>query len=412
MFESVCQALSCYLLWHEGYQVIKTDANARLRDTTFIVLLGGNREPPQHGLIKWWKDHPKPKKPKEEKPNKQTINVTTALVQDNIAPLFPAAAFVQPLSILQAAANTSGLTAVIQPPPAQQDVQSNQQDATAQGNPNGVTTIVNLGSLNCSFPQSFISIPTGLGLSSNAFSMPANTFQLQQQLQQQQLQQQIQQLQLQLLQHQQQQQQQHQQQQQQQPPVFGVAFQNPTSSAAAVPSLVSTANTNSALIATPTPNVHTTDSIQDAGLAIVSTQEQQPQQHTVPPATTPQTSTSLPAQVIIAGSNQTSPIILAQTSQGILTISPQPQHQAVAANHTSNATNLSNTVSITPSFGAEGFLNSETFSVMANGSAITQLPFAGIGQLAQIGQNAQVDQASAIQNNLQPAVQVSYIAGN
>lgn len=72
----------------------------------------GDREPPTHGLIKWWKDHPKPKKHKPVKQVSQPVDTIqqVALQQIQQTNLVP-----QVANILQAAVSSSGLTAVMMP---------------------------------------------------------------------------------------------------------------------------------------------------------------------------------------------------------------------------------------------------------------------------------------------------------
>eukprot|EP00794_Sanderia_malayensis_P016111 gene16111-17735_t len=138
--------------------------------------LGGNREPPKHGLISYWKQHPKPKKDKVDarstaKPNTSSSSFT----RDTSPTIFPAVTFVQPhppYGILQAAANSAGLAAVMQ---AQQQPQQLSQSITnnAQNNPTVITVPATL------YPHLMV-IP--------ANAVPIQNFQIQHPVQQSQFQ--------------------------------------------------------------------------------------------------------------------------------------------------------------------------------------------------------------------------------
>lgn len=73
---------------------------------------GGDREPPSHGLIKWWQENPKPKKPKikpitEEQEQVDTVQeVALQQIQQSLPQV----------NILQAAVSSAGLSAVMMQP--------------------------------------------------------------------------------------------------------------------------------------------------------------------------------------------------------------------------------------------------------------------------------------------------------
>ena len=73
---------------------------------------GGDREPPSHGLIKWWQENPKPKKPKikpitEEQDQVDTVQeVALQQIQQSLPQV----------NILQAAVSSAGLSAVMMQP--------------------------------------------------------------------------------------------------------------------------------------------------------------------------------------------------------------------------------------------------------------------------------------------------------
>lgn len=168
---------------------------------------GGDREPPSHGLIKWWQENPKPKKPKikpitEEQDQVDTVQeVALQQIQQSLPQV----------NILQAAVSSAGLSAVMMQP------------AVSSGMP--ALTTVNTSQL--AQPQLLPTVTFTNGAiqvqaapiqiqTTQTIQVPQVQVQVQQQLQQQQLQyqQQIQQIQLQQLQLQQQQQQLQQQLQQ------------------------------------------------------------------------------------------------------------------------------------------------------------------------------------------------------
>jgi len=135
---------------------------------------GGNREPPEHGLKSYWKKHPKPKKEKTE--TKQVAKSTTNVFNhDTTSPVIPA--IIQPLGILQAAVNSSGLSAVIQHQQQQQQQQQPIQQQQSQIGQSGSGQIIAM--------QPSILLPTVQG---GTHAIPVNLQQLQllQLLQQQQ----------------------------------------------------------------------------------------------------------------------------------------------------------------------------------------------------------------------------------
>ena len=110
-----------------------------MQNFCFLSHKGGNREPPEHGLKSYWKKHPKPKKEKTEaKPTtKSTANVFS---HESATPVIPA--FIQPFGILQAAVNSSGLTAVIQNQQQQQPHPLQQQQQQSQLSQSGSSSII------------------------------------------------------------------------------------------------------------------------------------------------------------------------------------------------------------------------------------------------------------------------------
>ncbi len=83
--------------------------------------------------------------------------------------MFPAATFVHQYGILQAAANSSGLTAVMQNQQQQQ-----QQQQTVSNNPQSNSAMITATA--APFAQSFLTIPTG-GV--NTLAIPMNALQMQ-----------------------------------------------------------------------------------------------------------------------------------------------------------------------------------------------------------------------------------------
>lgn len=77
-----------------------------------MFLLGGDREPPSHGLIKWWQQNPKPKKPKIKPIIQQQDQVETVqqVALQQIQQSLPQ------VNILQAAVSSAGLSAVMMQP--------------------------------------------------------------------------------------------------------------------------------------------------------------------------------------------------------------------------------------------------------------------------------------------------------
>lgn len=166
---------------------------------------GGDREPPSHGLIKWWQENPKPKKTKLKAPQQAQVDTVQQVALQQIQQSLPQ------VNILQAAVSSAGLSAVMMQPavssgiPALTTVNSSQ---LAQTQLLPTVTFTN-GTIQVQGAP--VQIQTA-----QPIQVPQVQVQVQQQLQQQQLQyqQQIQQLQLQQLQLQQQQQQLQQQLQQ------------------------------------------------------------------------------------------------------------------------------------------------------------------------------------------------------
>ncbi|KAJ7376262.1 hypothetical protein OS493_035924 [Desmophyllum pertusum] len=73
---------------------------------------GGDREPPSHGLIKWWQENPKPKKPKIKPISQQQAQVDAVqqVALQQIQQTLPQ------VNILQAAVSSAGLSAVMMQP--------------------------------------------------------------------------------------------------------------------------------------------------------------------------------------------------------------------------------------------------------------------------------------------------------
>lgn len=73
---------------------------------------GGDREPPSHGLIKWWQENPKPKKPKIKPITEEQAQVDTVqeVALQQIQQSLPQ------VNILQAAVSSAGLSAVMMQP--------------------------------------------------------------------------------------------------------------------------------------------------------------------------------------------------------------------------------------------------------------------------------------------------------
>lgn len=76
------------------------------------MILGGDREPPSHGLIKWWQLNPKPKKPKLKPVSQQSVQAETVqqVALQQIQQALPQ------VNILQAAVSSAGLSAVMMQP--------------------------------------------------------------------------------------------------------------------------------------------------------------------------------------------------------------------------------------------------------------------------------------------------------
>ncbi|XP_032231684.2 uncharacterized protein LOC5507258 isoform X2 [Nematostella vectensis] len=158
---------------------------------------GGVRDPPVHGLIKWWQEHPKPRKPKPAKPVPQQVSQVEAVQQlalQQIQQVNP-----QITSLLQPSNSGAALSAIIIP--------SSLSTTLPMPTTSPMTT---------QLAQSQLPTVTLTSGGTIQLQQIANPQQVQAQLQQQQsqYQQQIQQLQLQQLQLQQQQQQLQQQLQQ------------------------------------------------------------------------------------------------------------------------------------------------------------------------------------------------------
>lgn len=77
-----------------------------------LFLTGGDREPPSHGLIRWWQENPKPKKPKTKPVTQEQAQVDTVqqVALQQIQQSLPQ------VNILQAAVSSAGLSAVMMQP--------------------------------------------------------------------------------------------------------------------------------------------------------------------------------------------------------------------------------------------------------------------------------------------------------
>lgn len=168
---------------------------------------GGDREPPSHGLIKWWQENPKPKKPKEKPISQQQVQTETVqqVALQQIQQAIPQ------VNILQAAVSSAGLSAVMMQPSASSGMSALSTVNSSQLAQTQLLPTVTFANGSIQVQPAPIQIQT-----TQPIQVPQLQVQVQQQLQQQQLQyqQQIQQLQYQQLQLQQQQQQLQQQLQQ------------------------------------------------------------------------------------------------------------------------------------------------------------------------------------------------------
>ncbi|XP_074618828.1 uncharacterized protein LOC141877682 [Acropora palmata] len=168
---------------------------------------GGDREPPSHGLIKWWQQNPKPKKPKTKPISQNQVNTETVhqVALQQIQQTLPQ------VNILQAAVSSAGLSAVMMQPTASSGMAALSTVNSSQMAQTQLIPTVTLSNGTIQVQPAPIQIQT-----TQAIQVPQVQVQVHQQLQQQQLQyqQQIQQLQYQQIQLQQQQQQLQQQLQQ------------------------------------------------------------------------------------------------------------------------------------------------------------------------------------------------------
>lgn len=158
---------------------------------------GGDREPPSHGLIKWWQMNPKPKKPKLKPVSQQPVQAETVqqVALQQIQQTLPQ------VNILQAAVSSAGLSAVMMQPAVSSAIPALATVNTSQLAQTQLLPTVTFTNGTIQVQSAPIQLQTT--------QVPQVQVQVQQQLQQQQLQyqQQIQQLQYQQLQLQQQQQQ-------------------------------------------------------------------------------------------------------------------------------------------------------------------------------------------------------------
>lgn len=76
----------------------------------FLFFPGGDREPPSHGLIKWWQENPKPKKTKLKAPQQAQVDTVQQVALQQIQQSLPQ------VNILQAAVSSAGLSAVMMQP--------------------------------------------------------------------------------------------------------------------------------------------------------------------------------------------------------------------------------------------------------------------------------------------------------
>ncbi|XP_078357524.1 uncharacterized protein LOC144642437 isoform X2 [Oculina patagonica] len=168
---------------------------------------GGDREPPSHGLIRWWQENPKPKKPKTKPVTQEQAQVDTVqqVALQQIQQSLPQ------VNILQAAVSSAGLSAVMMQPAVSSGMPALTTVNTSQLAQTQLLPTVTFTNGTIQVQAAPIQIQT-----TQPIQVPQVQVQVQQQLQQQQIQyqQQIQQLQLQQLQLQQQQQQLQQQLQQ------------------------------------------------------------------------------------------------------------------------------------------------------------------------------------------------------
>jgi len=164
-----------------------TNQSSTCYNKEYCFLSGGDREPPTHGLIKWWKEHPKPKKPKPVKQVPQPVDTVQQVALQQIQQT----SIPQVANLLQAAVSSAGLTAVMMPSMAT-SVPLATVSTNALTQPQISTIMLNNGTLQ---------------IQTQGAQHVISPQVQQMQLQQQQYEQQLQQLQLQALQLQQQQQQ-------------------------------------------------------------------------------------------------------------------------------------------------------------------------------------------------------------
>ncbi|XP_067056761.1 uncharacterized protein [Acropora muricata] len=237
---------------------------------------GGDREPPSHGLIKWWQQNPKPKKPKTKPISQNQVNTETVhqVALQQIQQTLPQ------VNILQAAVSSAGLSAVMMQPTASSGMAALSTVNSSQMAQTQLIPTVTLSNGTIQVQPAPIQIQT-----TQAIQVPQVQVQVHQQLQQQQLQyqQQIQQLQYQQIQLQQQQQQLQQQLQQTQ------QLQHQATQQLQAHAIVHQVQPVQQIQTSTTQPQQPTQAQQAA-----SQQQQQRQQNTQPETATPQQTTQQP----------------------------------------------------------------------------------------------------------------------
>lgn len=237
---------------------------------------GGDREPPSHGLIKWWQQNPKPKKPKTKPISQNQVNTETVhqVALQQIQQTLPQ------VNILQAAVSSAGLSAVMMQPTASSGMAALSTVNSSQMAQTQLIPTVTLSNGTIQVQPAPIQIQT-----TQAIQVPQVQVQVHQQLQQQQLQyqQQIQQLQYQQIQLQQQQQQLQQQLQQTQ------QLQHQATQQLQAHAIVHQVQPVQQIQTSTTQPQQPTQAQQTA-----SQQQQQRQQNTQPETATPQQTTQQP----------------------------------------------------------------------------------------------------------------------
>lgn len=237
---------------------------------------GGDREPPSHGLIKWWQQNPKPKKPKTKPISQNQVNTETVhqVALQQVQQTLPQ------VNILQAAVSSAGLSAVMMQPTASSGMAALSTVNSSQMAQTQLIPTVTLSNGTIQVQPAPIQIQT-----TQAIQVPQVQVQVHQQLQQQQLQyqQQIQQLQYQQIQLQQQQQQLQQQLQQTQ------QLQHQATQQLQAHAIVHQVQPVQQIQTSTTQPQQPTQAQQTA-----SQQQQQRQQNTQPETATPQQTTQQP----------------------------------------------------------------------------------------------------------------------